>query len=197
MDLLADDCAAVLNLLGVKEPAVVCGLSMGGYGCFRLYDRHPQLMRGLILAATRAGGDTEQGKANRDKAISDINQGGIQPVIDNMLPILLAPDTYQENPGLVQQVKGIMDQTSSDGMVSALQGMKERPNSTKMLGQIGVPTLIVHGVEDQIIPISESEIMHSEIQDSRLEKIPEAGHLLNLEQPEKFNRAVTEFIRSL
>jgi 3-oxoadipate enol-lactonase len=65
-----------------------------------------------------------------------------------------------------------------------------------MLGEINIPTLIVHGLDDQIIPISDSETMHTGIPNSRLEIIPRAGHLLNLEQEQKFNEVVTSFINS-
>jgi len=197
MHLLADDCAALLEALGVDQPVVVCGLSMGGYVSFSLYRRHPHLFSGLILAATRAGADTDQGKSNREQAIANIRQQGIQPVIESMLPVLLAPKTYRENQELVQQVAGIMEQTSPEGMVSALQGMMERPDSIDMLGEINVPTLIVHGLDDQIIPISDSEAMHTGIPNSQLEVIPEAGHLMNLEQERKFNEVVTGFINSI
>jgi 3-oxoadipate enol-lactonase len=197
MDLLADDCAAVLKSLEVQQPAVVCGLSMGGYISFSFFRRHPKLVSGLILAATRAGADSDQGRASRDKAVAQTEQLGIRPVIDSMLPILLAPNTYNENPELVQVVVDIVSQTSANGMVSALQGMKDRRDSTQLLGQIEAPALIIHGLDDQIIPMRDSEAMRAGIPNSQLEIIPDAGHLLNLEQPEIFNRIVTSFINQL
>ena len=196
MDLLADDCAAVLEFLGVQQPVIVCGLSMGGYISFAFIKHYPNLVSGLILAATRAGADTDQGKSNRDKAAAQTEQYGTQPVIENMLPILLAPSTYQEKPELVHQVSDIMAQTSTSGMVSALLGMKSRPDATETLGHIKIPTLIIHGEEDQIISIRDSEGMQTAIPDSHLVVIPAAGHLPNLEQPEIFNRAANNFITS-
>ena len=90
-----------------------------------------------------------------------------------------------------------MEKTSTSGMISALKGMKTRPDSTPTLGQIKVPTLIIHGADDQIIPLSDSEAMHTAIPDSRLEVIPDAGHLPNLEQAQLFNRAVENFLSAL
>ncbi|MFN2214985.1 MAG: alpha/beta fold hydrolase [Anaerolineales bacterium] len=197
MRLLAEDCAALIKALEVDQPLVVCGFSMGGYISFSLYRHHPDLFSGLILASTRAGADTDQGKTNRGQAIAKVRQQGIHPVIESMLPALVAPKTYRENHELVQQVTGIMEQTSPEGMISALQGMMERPDSTGMLGEINVPTLIVHALDDQIISISDSEAMHTGIPNSQLEIIPEAGHLLNLEQEKKFNEIVTNFINSI
>ncbi|MCJ7537074.1 MAG: alpha/beta hydrolase, partial [Anaerolineales bacterium] len=105
--------------------------------------------------------------------------------------------TYNENPELVQVVVDIVSQISASGMVSALQGMKDRRDSTQLLGQIEAPTLIIHGLDDQIIPMHDSEAMRAGIPNSQLEIIPDAGHLLNLEQPEIFNRIVTDFINQL
>jgi len=197
MELLADDCAAALAVLGVHEPAVICGLSMGGYISFALYRRHPQLFSGLILAATRAGTDTNQARANRDQAIAVAKKQGSQPLFENMLKVLLAPDTYQDKPELVDNVAEILSQTSEDGVVAALEGMRDRADSTDLLEQIDVPTLILHGEADQIIPLSESELMHNKIPNSILEIIPNAGHLPNMEQPEVFNQLTANFLASL
>ena len=197
MDLLADDCAGVLEALKVDQPVVVCGLSIGGYVSFAFYRRRSEKVVGLILAATRAGADSEEAKINRDKAALLTEKNGTQSVIDSMLPIILAPQTYREKPELVSQVARIMEKTSTSGMVSALKGMKSRPDSTPTLGQIKVPTLIIHGADDRIIPLSDSEAMHTAIPDSQLEVIPDAGHLPNLEQAQLFNQAVESFLSAL
>ena len=57
--------------------------------------------------------------------------------------------------------------------------------------------LILAGKDDQIIPIDEAQAMNDLIPDFRLEIIDDAGHLLNMEQPEMYNRIVREFIMSL
>jgi len=197
MDLLADDCADVLEVLKVDQPVVVCGHSMGGYVSFAFYRRHSEKVAGLILAATRSGADSDEAKINRDKSAQGIEIHGTQPVIDSMLPIIMAPQTYLERPELVTRVRDIMSQTSASGMISALLGMKTRSDSTPTLGQINVPTLIIHGADDQIIPLSDSEDMQSMIPDSQLDVIPDAGHLPNLEQDQLFNQPVKNFLTKL
>jgi len=66
-----------------------------------------------------------------------------------------------------------------------------------LLGQFNIPTLIIHGAQDQIITLNESESMASGVKNSRLEIIPAAGHLPNLEQPEMFNSIVSGFLASI
>ena len=105
MELLADDCAAVLHSFGVDKPAIVCGLSMGGYVAFALFRRYPSLIRGMILAATQAGADSPEAQENREMAAASVEQNGIQDVVDSMLPRLLAPQTYPDRPELVEKVK--------------------------------------------------------------------------------------------
>jgi len=197
MDVLADDCAAVLAALRVEDPVTVCGLSMGGYVSFALFRRHPQLISALILSATRPGSDSDLAKANREKAIAETKQHGSQPVLDKMLKILLAPDTYESKPELVKNLAEIIALTSTKGILSALAGMKDRLDSTMLLGQINIPTLVIHGAQDQIITLNESESMASGVKNSRLEIIPVAGHLPNLEQPEMFNSIVSDFLASI
>jgi pimeloyl-ACP methyl ester carboxylesterase len=197
MEMLADDCVLLLDTLGVKQPAVVCGLSMGGYVALAFFRKHRARLAGLILAATRAGADSPEGKTNREKSAARVREEGIQAVIGSMLPKMLAPKTYDTNPALVERVERIMEETSEEGMIAALLGMRDRPDSNPLLDRIDIPTLILHGADDQLIPVAEAEAMRSAIRDSKLEVLPVAGHLLNMEQPALFNQTVRDFLASI
>jgi pimeloyl-ACP methyl ester carboxylesterase len=110
---------------------------------------------------------------------------------------MLSPKTYQSRPELVARVKAMMESTSLDGVLGDLAGLRDRPDSTPTLATIDRPTLILHGADDQLIPVSEAEAMHAGIKGSQLKILPDAGHLLNMEQPEAFNEAVREFVWAL
>ncbi len=199
MDLLADDCNALLDALGITQPVVMGGLSMGGYVTFAFYRKYAARVAGLILAATRAGVDSPEAKTNRLKAIELVRDPtqGPSAIAQMMLPRLLAPQTYATRPELVKQVHRILLSVSPEGMIGDLMGMLERPDSTPTLAQIDRPTLIVHGADDPLISPQESQAMHAGIKNSRLVILPGAGHLPNLEQPELFNEAVRDFLRAL
>lgn len=195
--LLADDCLGLLDYLGIENPVVVCGLSMGGYVAFEFFRRYPERVAGLILASTKAKPDTPEGKAARDAAIAKAKKEGVAAVAADMLPKLLASQTYDEDSELVEFVQEMMEDTSLEGMVGALQAMKDRPDSTPTLAAIDVPTLIIHGADDQLIPLSEARAMQAAVKGSELVVIPEAGHLPNLEQIDLFSDAVLDFLDAL
>lgn len=197
MKLLADDCMDLMGHLGVAAPFVVGGLSMGGYITFEAYRRYKELIGGLVLTSTRAGADSEAGKANRNKAIESIQANGVEPFVDEMLPKLFAPQNYEEQEDIVDFVREVMLETSVEGMVGALAAMRDRPDSTATLSQIDVPTLIIHGADDQIVPVFEAEAMHKAIPHSRLVILQDAGHLPNLEQPDAFNDALIDFLEEV
>jgi predicted dienelactone hydrolase len=73
---------------------------------------------------------------------------------------------------------------------SAIHRMMHRPDSTPLLAQVSVPTLVITGAEDEMIPVEESRRIASGIRGAKLVIIPGAGHLANLEQPEAFNAAL-------
>jgi pimeloyl-ACP methyl ester carboxylesterase len=192
MDLLAEDCFALLNFLEIAQPSIVCGLSMGGYVAFAFWRKFPQRVRGLALAATRALPDTPETAENRLKAAALAEKEGAEAIARAMLPKMLSPRTLESRPALVAQVKSILLSASVPGIVGALMGMRARPDSSPTLGTITAPTLIVRGSDDGFAPLEEAQVMQAAIHHSRLVVIPEAGHLPNLEQAERFNRAVKE-----
>jgi pimeloyl-ACP methyl ester carboxylesterase len=195
MDLFADDLAAFITVLGLKQPVILCGLSMGGYAAFAFYRKYPQFVSGLILTATKAAADSQEAKANRDKAIETAREQGRDAIFTGMLAKFLAPKNASDQTNLVNTTRSIMENAAGEQtIVKDLVALRDRPDATPDLQGIKVPTLIVHGAEDQIIPVTEAQAMHSAIPASRLVILQNAGHLLNLEQPERFNEAVANFL---
>jgi 3-oxoadipate enol-lactonase len=197
MDQFAQDCYEFLQEKGVSEPVVLCGLSMGGYISMAFQRLYPDRVAGLVLAATRSAPDSEEGKVKREEMLAVALERGPGAVAEAMLPKMLSPKTYSNRPDLVEQARQVMASASLEGVSGALLGMKERPDSNPSLQKYSGPTLILHGEDDQIIPAAEAEALKNRMQNASLEIIPQAGHLLNLEQPEHFNQAVERFLQSL
>jgi 3-oxoadipate enol-lactonase len=197
MEMLADDCIALLDRLEIHDPVVICGLSMGGYITFALYRKYPQRVRAIILSATRAGSDSPEAKINRDKAIALAEKEGTQAIIRLMLPKMLAPNTYTNHPELVDFVRNIMSSASVPGIKGVLEGMRDRPDSISLLPKIKTPTLLLFGDQDPFVERAEVENMRNAIPGAQLQYINGTGHLLNLEQPEIYNNHLENFLASL
>lgn len=196
LDDYSDDCLAFLDAVRAEQPAVLCGLSMGGYIALAFYRRHPARVAGLILAASRAGADSPEGRAGRDRLAQTARAHGAAAVAEAMLPRLFAPATYTTNPALIESTRAMLAGASVDGIVSALAALRDRPDATPALAGIAVPTLVIHGAEDQLIPPAEAEKTAAGIPGAALRIMPGAGHLPNLEQPAIFNAAVRDFMLS-
>ena len=195
MDGMARDVAALLDHLGVEQ-AVICGLSMGGYVAFEFVQLFPARVVGLVLAGTRAPADNEQEKAGREQQVQTMLRAGMVPISIATLPKLLASRTLAEKPDVVKRVRAMITRSDPKGAAAAQRGMAARRDYTESLANIHVPTLIIVGREDSIRPVADAEFMHSGIRDSRLAIIEDAAHMTNIEQPEIFNRAVIDFVRT-
>lgn len=193
MKILAERCKDLLDSLKITEPIILGGLSMGGYVALEFYRRYPERVAGLILTATRANSDTAEGKKGRDANIQRVTQQGTEPLVDDMLPRLFAPENYENDEELVAYVHEMMLMASPEGVISALQGMRDRPDYRPTLEDIDVPTLVIHGAEDKLISVAEAEAMAAAIPNAQFHVIPNAGHLPNLEQAELFNELLADF----
>lgn len=193
MDVYADDIATLLDRLAIPQ-AVVAGLSMGGYVALALWRRHRARVRGLVLADTRAGADSEEARGKRDQMIDLARTRGSAAVADAMITGMVGKTTRQRHPEIVDTVHTMLESAPVEGIVGALESMRDRPDSTPTLPTIDVPTLIVCGEEDVLTPVAESRAMQAGIAGSRLEVLAGAGHVSNLERPAAFNHVTSEFL---
>jgi 3-oxoadipate enol-lactonase len=176
------------------DSAVIGGLSMGGYVSFALWRLARPRWRGLVLADTRSGADSEETRAGRQKLLGLVKARGSHGVAEEMLPKLLGETTRARQPQLVDRVRRLIEGQTADGIAAAIVRLRDRPDSTPLLGEIRVPTLVVVGEEDGVTPPSQSEQMHARLGDAQLARIPEAGHLSCMENPAAFNAAVSRFL---
>jgi pimeloyl-ACP methyl ester carboxylesterase len=192
----ADDVADLIDELGIKR-AVIGGCSMGGYAALAMYASRPDLFEGLVLANSRSGADSPEARANRRSMLALVDREGPQGVARDMMPKLLGKTTREEKPDVEATVRRLIKGQSPAGIRSAIHRMMHRVDSGPLLPQIMVPTLVITGDEDEIIPVEESRRMAGAIPGATLVIVPRAGHLANLEQPDAFNAALSTFLAAL
>jgi 3-oxoadipate enol-lactonase len=179
------------------ERVVLGGVSMGGYVTFECMRLFPERVSALVLANTRPEPDSEEIRETRNKMALRVAQEGVEVLVELQMERLLAPDTLQNQEELVENVCAVILENSPDGAVAALGAMRERPDSTPLLGHIGVPTLVVGGEEDGISSPEVMGAMAAKIPGAHHVTIKGTGHLSNLEAPEKFNAALKEFLNGI
>ncbi len=193
MSLVVHDVRALLAHLRV-ERAGVAGLSMGGYLALELWRQAPGLVRGLALCDTRAGADSEEGKAGREAFARAALERGLAWVADEMVPKLLRPSP---DPAAVAEVRTLVGEGTPAGVAAAQRGMAARPDSTPTLATITCPTLVVVGEQDGLTPPAEAEKLAAGIRGARLARIPGAGHLPCIENPAPFTAELERFFAEL
>ncbi len=189
---MAKQIAELIESLTI-EKAIIGGLSMGGYVSFELFRLIPEKFSALILCDTTQLADTVEKRNSRFELILKIEKQGSDALIENMLPNLVSEDTKQNNPELMTELKRIFTNIDPISVINALRSMAERNDSSELVNQISVPTLLVFGEFDKVTNLENARMLNQSISESELVIIEKAGHFSNLEQPEQFNQTLLNF----
>ena len=181
----AEHCTRAMDEAGV-DTAVVCGLSMGGYVAFELWRAARSRVAALVLANTKAEGDTPEAAAARRALAERLGTEGHGFLVDQPPP-LLREDAPSE---LRDRVTAWIAEQTPGAIAAAALGMAERPDSVSDLPTIDVPTLVITGAEDRLIPPDVTAGIADGVDGAELLRIEGAGHLSNLEAPEAFDTAL-------
>ncbi|WP_375773179.1 alpha/beta hydrolase [Archangium gephyra] len=189
---IAQDALALLDALKV-DSAVVGGVSMGGYASMALLREDAGRVRGLVLVDTQATADDEAGRARREASAQEALREGPEAVVRALLPkVVVEPDS-----AVGREVAAMMRTATPAGLAAAQRGMALRPDSKDILARYAGPALVVVGEKDPVTPLEKARQMADLITGARLEVIPDAAHLPNQEQPEKFNAVLDSFLSGL
>ncbi len=193
---MADDMAALLDGLEIGQPAVFCGLSMGGYVAWEFFRRHRDRLRALVLCDTRAVCDTLEVAQGRRGTAAKVLAEGPQVVADSMMPKLFGKATLAGKPEIVASTRKVMMGTAPQGIAAAALGLAERIDATRLLPEIDCPTLVVVGQEDAISTPGEMQGIAAAIGQAQFVEIPDAGHMSPLEAPQAVNKAIRKFLET-
>jgi pimeloyl-ACP methyl ester carboxylesterase len=166
---------------------------MGGYIAFEIIRQAPKRVAKLALLDTNARADRPEQSADRRKLIAMARSEGVRKVQELLLPRLIHPRRLDDGP-LVETILRMADDTGLAAFEREQQAIIGRPDNRPLLALIECPTLIIVGADDQMTPVKVAEEMQSGIADSRIEVIPDCGHLSTLERPAIINRLLKEWL---
>jgi pimeloyl-ACP methyl ester carboxylesterase len=192
-DTMAELAAAILE--SAPQSFALLGFSMGGYIAFEILRQAPERVTKLALLDTSARADTPEAIENRRRRIALAQSGKMSAVTDQSFPATVHPDN-ESNSDLYALHRAMAEANGPEVYVRQQEAIIGRSDSVPMLGDIRVPTLVLVGEGDTITPPEHAEEMHRGIAGSRLVKVPRAGHLALLEQPEPVQAAIREWAES-
>lgn len=187
------DLRALLDRLGIDRVALV-GLSMGGFVTMSFLEQYPERVWAAVLADTRAQADTDATKAFRAEQADVVQRAGMAPFVGQNLPRMYTPATLRDRHDLVDRYRRIVGRARPQAVAAALAGLAARADLTATLERITCPVLVVVGSEDLTTTPEDARLMAERIPGARLELIDGAGHLANIEAPERFTAVVLQFL---
>lgn len=183
MEEMAEVVKTLLDHLKIRR-AVVIGHSMGGYVALALSERYPDLLKGLVLMNSTARADSEKRKYNRNRAIALVKRNP-KSYVRNSIPMLFRPLSRKKFSEKVKQIKGEALATSAQGIVAALEGMKNRIDREVILNFAPYPILFVASKKDPVLAWEqlEEQFFHESVESLVLSE----GHMSHVENfPELF-----------
>jgi len=187
---MAEDVLALMDVLKI-EKAIIAGHSMGGYVALAMAKEFPDRITGLALVASHAYADSPEKKKSRLETIPLVKEQGILPVLSSM------SERLSYNKEVISFCHRIISQAKPRGVIGVLEGMAERPDRMDVLSELEVTTILIAGVDDQIISIDSNREMAAQMKHTWLVEIPGAGHMPMLEKPKEVARALQQFIEVL
>jgi pimeloyl-ACP methyl ester carboxylesterase len=193
MELMAGCVKAVMDNLGLRK-YLITGHSMGGYVALAFAELFPDNLSGLCLFQSTALADSPEKKLDRDRAIGLVKQDP-RHYVNEVIPTLFAADNIRLFKEDIRELKHIAHSVSRQGIINALEGMKERPKRDWILQYATCPVLFIIGKKDRVIPF-ESLLKQAElVKKASVLLLEEAGHMGFIEEKKKTQECLIQFAR--
>ncbi|MBI2721926.1 MAG: alpha/beta hydrolase [Bacteroidetes bacterium] len=190
----AVDVKAVLDKENIVKPIII-GLSYGSLVAQHYAVLYPESISKLVLVATFAH-RTPYFEAIGLSWSRALEAGGYNLMLDVMLPNVLS-ESYFNNPlipidMMKESRKGMNENT--EAIMKLMRATQERKDYRKELQNVKIPTLIIHGEKDLLIPAHMAGEVHKNIKNSQFILIKKAGHTLNLEAVPEVCQHIKKFL---
>lgn len=198
--LLAADTVALLDALNI-ESAVVMGHSMGGFIAQELALSYPQKASKLILSSTNFGGPHHVPITAEAMAVmSDVTSDPITRFKNGLL-VSTAPGFAERHPEIIQEwldwrMANPLDLAGYQAQMAIGLGLiSEAASYEDRLPGLRVPTLILFGAHDKVVPPANAELLAARIPDHKVVILPDAGHFFPMEVPHAAAQVIIDFIK--
>ena len=194
--MFATDAAGLLQALGIARAHVV-GASLGGLIAQEFALAHPALLDRLVLVSTTFGGRRAVAPSLADhiRSLPKLRRSGdLTADTRSMFELLTTREWFRAHPGVVDEYVAWRVAHPQPPRAYERQRATSGYSVAKRVAQIAVPTLVVHGGKDRIVPVKNAHLLAARIPHAKLAILPNAGHACMIDHADEFNRAVIEFL---
>ena len=198
-DMSMEGIAEVLHSIIHEENINTCtviGHSMGGYITLALVENYWNHVNAFGLFHSSAFADTEEKKETRKKGIEFIKQHGAFEFLKTATPNLFSPDSKLKIPKTIDEFIGSLKTFSAEALISYYEAMMKRPDRTQVLKNTKNPVLFIAGEHDNAIPLNDVLKQCHLPEKSYFHVLKKSGHMGMMEETEKANRMLEEFLRN-
>ncbi|HEY2679036.1 MAG TPA: alpha/beta hydrolase [Steroidobacteraceae bacterium] len=199
MDECVEAAVQVLDAIEVVAPVVLFGTSWGGIVAPRVALRIPNRVKALVLTNTTAERPTFLTRANAILLTKLLAIGAFDNTVDRLIMSLnLAPATRLREPMLAANLAARFRSWDRRAVIESVRSvLVDRDGALDALSAVHVPTLIVSGAEDTVLPSALSRRIAEKMPNARHVEVPGAAHLVPLEQPQAANELILNFLQQL
>ncbi len=193
IDLLVSDLQALLDELQIRKTSVV-GLGLGGAIAQAFAIAHPERVEKLMPCCCRAR-MVPDFASMWHKLRDTVQKNGLESIVEPTAQRWFSDDFKSKNPEVLEKIRKMIRGTTQEGymgVTAAFLGLDLEDD----LGSIEAPTLYVSGAEDKLGgPPALMAGLAAKVKGARHVSVPNAAHIANIQNPEGFNRVLTDFLK--
>ncbi len=192
---LGDTIEKIVSSVAADLPArfAVVGHGLGGNIAIELLRRCPTAVTRIALISTDPLPETPQVAAEQEALLVAVKTGHLAACMAQMLPLTALHDAPWRDE-VMALVQDMAETLGPDQFQRHLRVLQRRVDQQKTLRKANVPTLIIAGESDSVVPRRRAEFLAAMMPQGCLEVVPEAGHMPQLEQPEAVTKALETFL---
>jgi pimeloyl-ACP methyl ester carboxylesterase len=184
---------SVLDYLKIDK-AFIVGHSMGGYTMLAMEEMFPEKVEAMCFFHSVSWADTDEKKANRDREIQLIKEGKRSVLYNVNVPKCFADDNLGKFADKVEYAKSLAMESTDDGIIAALKGMKARKDRTFIVERTAKPILFIVGEKDNYIPKEKLLALSQRAKNKTVVILHQSGHMGFIEEKETSLQDVTDFL---
>ncbi|MFX1328147.1 MAG: alpha/beta fold hydrolase [Promethearchaeota archaeon] len=198
--MMVEDTVGLMDTLGIKKTYLL-GFSMGGCIAQELFLNYPSRVRKLVLTSSWCG--PSQGIATPipeenpfTKMVPLMKEGEYEKMARILVDSLFPENFKKSNPNFIENViKNYMKHPPSPVGFKGQRAYVETFDTYERLSEIKIPTLILHGTEDKILPVENAKILAEKIPSAELFLFENTGHGMNIQENELWTQKIIEFLK--